>query len=360
MKSKLFEEVTINGLTIKNRFVLSAAFKAETPAEKFAAFAQADVGLIISGGSHVHEIRKFEKAIKAVHENQGKMAVQIVSHIGGRFGFQETPDVIAVSHLTEESSFFSPLVKYCDNHAATEEEIKKIIDSYVEAAVLAQSVRADALQIHSAHQSFLSQFLSPITNKRTDRWGGSVENRTRIHKAIIDSIRARVGKNFPILIKLGVEDAIAGGLPFSEGKEIAQMIASYGYDAIEVSQGLQDFRMMGNSHAVDWEKTPIRSHVHRIENEAYFRKWAHEIKNLVSVPIIVTGGIRSYELCEELIEKGEADLIGLCRPLVREADLIQRWKRNDHRKAKCISCNKCLTELLMKGLPFECYLDKRK
>lgn len=159
-----------------------------------------------------------------------------------------------------------------------------------------------------------------------------------------------MGKDFPVLIKLGVEDALKGGLKFEEGKEIALLISQYGYDAIEISQGLQDFR--------SWEGTPMHL-INSIKDEAYFRNWSLEIKKMIKLPIILTGGLRSFELIQSIIENEEADFIGLCRPLIREPGLISRWKNNDRRKAICISCNKCITELLMKDLPLECFLDKK-
>jgi 2,4-dienoyl-CoA reductase-like NADH-dependent reductase (Old Yellow Enzyme family) len=348
--SYLFNEIRINGLVLKNRFIMSAAIGLRE-AETFAALAKENVGLIISGGLETNEIAGFEKIIRTVHDNHGKIALQLVTSIGGRFGFDADP--IAVSVLQKDNPFFNPLVSYCPHHEATEKEIETIINSYAESASIAKMIGADAVEIHSAHQSFLSQFLSPLTNTRTDRWGGSIENRTRIHREILSAIRAKVGDSFPLFIKVGVEDALPNGLKFIEGLEIASRLAAIGYDALEISLGLQDFQKLFATG--DWSGTPMQSK----KSSFYYRNWTKEIKRQVSVPVIMVGGIRSFKTLEEMLNNHEADLFGLCRPLIREPNLISRWEKNDLRPPKCLSCNQCLTEIYMKGNSLECFFETK-
>ena len=350
--SKPFDEFLIKNLLLKNRFVMSAALNLNE-ANQFAILAKEEVGLIISGGLQLDEIQNFEKIIKDVHAYDGKIALQLVSS-GGQFGFGQDPDPIAVSVLKEDNSFFNPLLQYSPHHEATDAEIEKIIEDYANSAILAKQMGADAVQIHSAHQSFLSQFLSPITNKRRDKWGGSIQNRTRVHQAIYESIRAKVGDELPILIKIGVADCLENGLAFPDGLAIASLLASYGYDALEISQGLQDFQRIFTFN--DWSGLPMQVG----KKELYFRNWTKEVKKRVSVPIIMMGGIKSYQSVEEMLKNNEADLFSLCRPLIREPNLISRWKRKDFRPAQCVSCNQCLTEIYMKGQPLGCFLEKNK
>ncbi|MBN2478778.1 MAG: NADH:flavin oxidoreductase [Parachlamydiales bacterium] len=350
----LFENSKINSLLLKNRFIMAAAndnCDTKTRIERFSKVAEGEVGLIISGGQTFDEILSWKDVIEAIHDKGGKIALQIVNDTGGRFGYKDH-DEIAVSLLDEEHVFFqNPYVKYSKHHEATQEEIEQIISFYAKAAHLAKSIGSDAIEIHSAHQSFLSHFLSPLMNKRKDKWGGSIENRTRVHFEIIKAIRAKVGNDYPVLIKLGVQDAFTEGLKFEEGKKIALKIAEFGYDALEISQGLQDLN--------GWQGTCMRTLINSEKDEGYYKDWCIEIKKLVSIPVVITGGLRSFGFIKSIIENNEADFIGLCRPLIREPYLIKRWKNNDLRKAFCISCNKCITELLMKGLPLECYLDKK-
>jgi 2,4-dienoyl-CoA reductase-like NADH-dependent reductase (Old Yellow Enzyme family) len=351
MSKQLFEKVFINDMSLQNRFVLSAAFDADV--ERFKMLADGDIGLIITGGTALEDIKSFEEIIRIVQEKDGKIVLQLVTHVAGLFGYGDNVDTVAVSELSKKSSFFNAIVKYSKNHTATEEEIKIIIDSYVQAAVLAKKIGADGVQLHSAHQSFLQQFLSPITNKRTDRWGGSLENRTRIHKIIYDAIREKLGKNYPILIKLGLEDSLPDGLKLQEGKKIAKIMSAIGFDALEISQGLQDFERVFSNN--DWSGTPMKCGVH---DEGYYRSWCSDIKKDIVVPIIMTGGLRSYDLMQVMLDKNEADLFGLCRPFIREPKLIKRWKDGDLKKASCISCNKCVLDSYMRGEKLRCFLEK--
>jgi 2,4-dienoyl-CoA reductase-like NADH-dependent reductase (Old Yellow Enzyme family) len=349
---KPFEKTRIKNLELKNRFIMAAAndnCDEKTRIKRYNKLAKGEVGLIISGGQTLSEIKSWKNVISSVHENGGKIAIQIVNDIGGKFGKDE--DVISVSTLDENNVFFkNPYVKFSKHHQATDEEIEKIISSYVDSAILAKKLGADGIEIHSANQSFLMQFLSPLMNFRKDKWGGNLENRTRIHKSIIEAIRDELGDDYPVIIKLGMEDSFERGLKFEDGKKLAKLICSYGYDAIEISQGLQDLN--------NFSKTPMRIGINKLEDEAYFKNWSIEVKKLIDIPVILTGGLRSYELIDSVLENNEADCIGLCRPLIREPGLVKRWKNQDYRKATCISCNKCITEVLLKGHSLECYLDK--
>ena len=96
-----------------------------------------------------------------------------------------------------------------------------------------------------------------------------------------------------------------------------------------------------------------------ISKEGYFRNWCKEVKSIIDKPTILSGGLRSYELISEIIEKVESDLVGMCRPFIREPHLINRLENGDYQRAACISCNKCITELLVKNRPLECCLDKQ-
>lgn len=162
--------------------------------------------------------------------------------------------------------------------------------------------------------------LSPLTNARDDKWGGSIENRTRLYREIYTAIRAEVGDDYPILIKLGVQDVVAGGLQLAEGKEAAKIFADCGYDALEISQGLQNY--------ADWSGTPMHMQINKVEDEAYFKNWCHEIKQNISKPVILTGGLRSSALMERLIQDGVTDCIGMCSSFCTRAcfnEVLAKW-----------------------------------
>jgi len=147
-----------------------------------------------------------------------------------------------------------------------------------------------------------------------------------------------------VLIKLGVADGFAGGLAFAEGLRAAEACADWGFDAIEISQGLRGKR---------YAETEFRTGIQKLEKEAYFRNWCRLVKAAVAVPVMMVGGLRTPALMEEILQSGEADFISMCRPLIREPDLPARWQAGDPAVPACISCNRCFDEIL-KGVPLHC------
>jgi len=351
----MFTPAKIGGLEIKNRFIMSAAVDGlannlDARIERYAKLAEGGVGLIVSGRV-LNKNESFEKVVAAVHRHGGKIAMQILSHMG--LGFDPTIDSPAASVVPKDSAIFSPFLPYGKHHAAGESEITSFIEDYVRAARIAKEFGVDAIEVHSAHNSALMQFLTPLINQRKDKWGGNIENRARIHGEVYRAVRAEVGAKMPIFIKLGVEDPFPGGLKFEEGRIAAKILAGCGYDALEISQGLMDF-----SDLKTWSGSPLRKGTINISQEAYFRNWCREIKQSINKPTIMTGGIRSYELVQELLANNETDFIGMCRPFIREPDLINRWQSGDRKKATCISCSKCCLGAA-KNLPLVCYIKEK-
>ena len=123
-------------------------------------------------------------------------------------------------------------------------------------------------------------------------------------------------------------------------------MAEWGYDALEISQGLR---------GAEFEGTEFRTGIDSLEKEGYFREWCQEIKRNVPIPVMMVGGLRSFELMEKIVEKGEADFIALARPLIREPGIINEWKNGSRRRSACVSCNKCLELIRKKGV-LECAL----
>jgi 2,4-dienoyl-CoA reductase-like NADH-dependent reductase (Old Yellow Enzyme family) len=159
------------------------------------------------------------------------------------------------------------------------------------------------------------------------------------------SVRDAVGGQYPVMIKLNNTDSVEGGVCVEDMLQTATMLADAGIDAIEVSGGTTAALFMGNPEA-SWGKTTA--------GEAYWRGAATRLKKTVSVPVILVGGIRSYEVADKLVEDGVADYVSLSRALIREPDLVNRWKSGDTRKAACVAENACMapsSSLLMgKGL----------
>ena len=192
-----------------------------------------------------------------------------------------------------------------------------MVAAFGAAARRAREAGFDAVQVHGAHAYLLSQFLSPHTNRRKDQWGWELGGRLHLHLATLAAIREQVGPDYPVMIKLGVADAIEGGLPLKDGLEAARRLAQAGYDCLEISQGL---RGEGYSNA---EFRPEDRHAGQ---EGYFCDWAGAVKQRVSVPVIAVGGLRTPQACAQVLERNQADLVALCRPLISEPDLPARWQ----------------------------------
>ncbi|RPH88899.1 MAG: NADH:flavin oxidoreductase [Desulfobacteraceae bacterium] len=363
--SLLFEPFSIKNLTLPNRFVRSATY--DGMAEKnghvstkqiqmVEELARGGVGLIILGITYVHPsgqispvqnsladdacIPGFRMLADTAHRYGSRIAVQLF-HAGRETAKVFKPNrkqALAPSSISDDPHFRGP------HRAMTEEEILEVIRAFGQAAGRGREAGLDAVQVHGAHAYLLSQFLSPFTNRRTDAWGGELNNRLRLHHEILGAIRSRVGEDYPVLIKIGVQDGFPGGLKFQEGKEAAQFLAQRGYDALEISSGL---RGKGYDHS------EFKTGISRPEREAYFRDWCREIKPAVKVPVMMVGGLRTPALLEEVIQNGEADLIALSRPLIKEPGLIRDWQQGDRHRATCISCNKCF-EALLKGESLRC------
>jgi len=215
----------------------------------------------------------------------------------------------------------------------TEEDIEKIIEAFGQAARRVQEAGFDGVQIHGAHGYLASQFLSPLNNRREDRWGGSLENRMRFVIEVCCSIKSQVDDDFPVMIKLGCKDYVKDGrgLTIKEGTKIAEALEKEGIGLIEISHSIQDntFRKKNMLGITSEEK------------EACFLPEARVIRKGTSIPLSVVGGMRSIPVLEDIVESGVTDMISICRPLIREPGLIKRWMEGDQRRADCISCGKC-------------------
>ena len=364
--SKLFESTTLNGMKLSNRFVRSATWEgmatqegAVTPKliETMTALAQGGVGLIISSHAYIRSegqaapwqlgiykdelIEGLQKMTAAVHQEGGKMIAQL-AHAGN----------FAAERLTGQPpwvvSNYTGLAE-SPRKEMTAQDIREIITAYADAARRAKLAGFDGIQIHSAHGYLLSQFLSPAFNRRQDIYGGKVGNRARIHLEVCDAIRKVVGKDYPVLIKMNCQDFVENGLTREDSLEVASLLAQAGIDAIELSGGL----LSGG------KLSPSRQGINSEDKEAYFMEDAYAFRKQINIPLILVGGIRSFEVAERLLEGGRADYISMCRPFIREPGLINRWKSGDRTKAHCISDNLCFRPG-MKGDGIYCVVEKRE
>jgi 2,4-dienoyl-CoA reductase-like NADH-dependent reductase (Old Yellow Enzyme family) len=214
----------------------------------------------------------------------------------------------------------------------TKEEIAETVIAFGDAAMRAKEAGFDGVQIHAAHGWLLSQFLSPFFNKRTDDYGGSLENRARIVLEVTKNIREAVGENFAILVKINSDDFLPGGFNTDEMLKVSVMLEKAGVDAIEVSGGTIGALLTGN---IDGSFSPAS------KKDVYYTEASKKLKEKIKIPVMIVGGIRTFETADELIKTGVADYVSLCRPLIREPDLIKKWKSGNLKKSDCISDSAC-------------------
>lgn len=242
------------------------------------------------------------------------------------------PRVVAPSKC--ENSYFSD----GNNRALTRKEIRNLINDFIEAAVRVQKSGCDGVQLHASHGYLLQQFLSPNTNKRTDEYGGSLENRMRFIIEIIDGIREKCGKDFPIIVRLTVDECYsmigkAGkGYDLSEGVEMAKRLEKAGVDAIDVSSASYD--------AFNYWLEPTSF-------ECGWRKYmAQAVKNAVSIPVIAANLIRSPEQAESQLNEGIQDMVSLGRPHIADPHWAKKAESGHAEDIKrCICCLYCIESM---------------
>jgi 2,4-dienoyl-CoA reductase-like NADH-dependent reductase (Old Yellow Enzyme family) len=215
----------------------------------------------------------------------------------------------------------------------TKAEIIGTIDDFARAALRAKRCGFDGVQLHAAHGYLLSQFLSRFYNKRTDEYGGGLENRMRVVLDTLGAVKAAVGEDFPVLIKINSDDFLKDGFNRREMVQVAAMLKKEGIHAIEISGGTH---LSPDEYSFS-RKTGIVPE----DKELYFDEAASLYKERIKAPLMLVGGIRSYNVAERVVNEGLADYVSLCRPLIREPHLVRRWRSGDTRKAACISCNEC-------------------
>lgn len=344
----LFDSTSINHILLKNRFVRSATWEAladdhghltESLLTLYADLAKGDVGLIITGCVYVSPDGKglpgmlgiyddlakesCRKLVNGVHQYGGKLVAQL-SYSGTQSIIQSVAPVFSPSAVPEKSTGIV-------GKEMSEQDIALLKGSFVQAALRAKAAGFDGIQIHASHGFLLSQFLTPFHNRRSDQYGGSIENRARLLIEIYEAVRSAVGDEFAVLAKINCADFIEQGLSLEESLYVCEQLAQKGIDALEISGGLA-------LH----EQGATRQMILSAEQEAYFADYASMIAEKTNIPVILVGGLRSQEVMECLLHDGKISYFSMSRPFIAEPDLISRWKNGDTQKAKCVSCNQCL------------------
>jgi 2,4-dienoyl-CoA reductase-like NADH-dependent reductase (Old Yellow Enzyme family) len=367
MKEMFFDETEINGMKTKNRLVRSATWEGmcdddgrpkKSLRSCYRALAKGEVGLIITGFAFVTPEGKqlpgkmgiatdafageMRELAAAVHDEGGRICMQLV-HAGGQASRAAAgrkplaPSAVSVEQYPEEPE------------ELTREGIAVIVEAFGRAAGRAKDYGFDAVQLHGAHGYLINEFLSPLTNRRSDEYGGSIENRCRFLMEVYDRVRQEVGRDFPVMIKLSGSDNLEGGLSAEDALYAASLLDQAGIDAIEVSSGTP----------ASGEMTPARVKIDSPDKEAYNLSLAREVKRKVNCPVMVVGGFRSLDVAEKAFQEGAVDYISMSRPLIREPGLARRWREGDTSPARCISCNGCFRPGL-KGEGIYCVKEREE
>ncbi len=348
-RTKLFDISTIRNINLKNRFVWSATWQGKSNHDgscssslisSMLPVARGETGLIITEMTYVARnavcatgqmgvyddnlLPGLERMTYFMHKAGSPVVMQLVH--GGLF----SAPILSGNIPLGPSSLETPDGK--TGKEMSKSEIEEAVNAFRNAAVRAKEAGFEGVQIHAAHGWLLSQFLSPFFNKRKDEYGGSLENRARIVVEVARRIREATGDKFAVLVKINSDDLLPGGFNTDEMLEVSAMLENAGVDAIEISGGTIGALLTGNP---DSSFSPVS------RDDVFYAEAAKRLKERVRIPVMLVGGIRTFETADELVKTGVADYISLCRPLIREPDLIRKWKSGNLKKADCISDSAC-------------------
>lgn len=346
--SILFTPVRIGSVTVPNRFARSAThdfmaddegFVTDAHIELYSRLAEGEVGLIVTGHAHVQPSGKASPRQMAVFDDRFVAGLARIPAAVHRFPSLVFLQIAHAGRQTKEklcgcipvspSAIYDPVSKVMPRELSAD-EIRVLIADFVSAGVRAQRAGFDGVQLHAAHGYLLSSFLSPHTNRRTDEWGGPIENRARVLVEVLRGVKAACGLDFPVIVKLNSTDFLDGGLVLEDALRVARMIEAEGIDGIEVSGGMAEAG-----------KGSVWAGLRGEDDEGYFAENAARTKQAVRVPVFALGGIRTLAVAERIVSEGRADLVSLSRPLIRDPFLVKHFREGLTGKSACISCNKC-------------------
>ena len=360
---RLFEPGRIGNLEIRNRIVMPAmgCSLAEISGEPgarminyYAERARGGVGLIITEITRVddvtgvgtpnqlsvtntHVISQLHRLVEAVHAYDTKLFVQL-HHPGN-----QTPSRLIEGRQPVSASDVTCKVIGEQPRPLTTEEVEAMVKKFVTGAVIAQKAGVDGVEIHAAHGYLVSQFLSPYTNKRTDKYGGSFNGRMRFITEIIKGIQAFCGPRFPISVRMNGSDYLPGGIEEAEAVEIAKYLEALGIQCINVSCGMYD------SGATIIEPSYFA--------EGWKKHLGKMIREAVSIPVIAVDNIKHPSVAEALLEEGCSDFVGIARGNLADPQWANKARDGqDLLIRKCLGCMECF-RILNDGLPLGCTLN---
>ncbi|MFC1981241.1 FAD-dependent oxidoreductase [Chloroflexota bacterium] len=359
--NKLFEPITIGNIELANRLVMLGVGthygENDRVGKRLKNFilerAKGGVGLIFLGtiypadlGQPEHGnlgiyddsfIPSLRELTDAVHSYGTKVAAQILLRYQWRRGKNDPLEFVAPSEVVTGPGIHPP-------KALSIEEIHQIVEQFGEATRRAREAGFDAVDLCCIAGYLVNRFLSPQTNKRTDEYGGSLENRMRLLLEIIDCAREKAGEDYTLMSRLTIDDFMKDGHRLDDSKVVAGMLQNAGIDCLIMYAG--------------WHECPVPTSQSSVPH-GDFAYMAEELKNAVKIPVVATNRINDPVMAERIIAEGRADLVGMARALIVDPDLPNKAKRGDLEDIyPCISCNQCL-DLALRGEPIICSVNPR-
>ncbi|MBE0457554.1 NADPH-dependent 2,4-dienoyl-CoA reductase [Pseudoalteromonas sp. KG3] len=355
---RLFTPFQLGSTTLKNRVVMGSMHTnlEELPQgfERLAAFygerAKGQVGLIITGGISPNPegilapnrsvldsqsgVAQHQLITEAVKQHGTKICMQILH--AGRYGYQ--PQQVAPSAIQAPISPYTP-------KELTTTEIEKQITDFVNCAKLAKQAGYDGVEIMGSEGYLINQFIVKATNKRTDEWGGSYQNRIRFAIEIVKRVREALGAEFILIFRLSLVDLVTDGSTFDEVLELAHALEGAGVDML--------------NSGIGWHESRIPTIVTSVPR-ALFSSLSQRLKAAVSVPVITSNRINTPEVAEQLLQDEHADFISMARPFLADSQFVAKAKVNNSEQINtCIACNQACLDNIFVNLPASCIVNPR-
>jgi len=392
MPQKVFSPASIGPVRLANRLVRTATLECMCPVpgiiddrylRVYENLARGGAGLIVTGNYFVHRLGIVQgnnllvdsdavipqlQKVTAVVKRHGVPIFGQINH-GGRYARESLTgaEPLAPSAVKDSIDRVTP-------RAMTEEQIETAIESFVSAARRLRDAGFDGVEINATHGYLANQFLSGFTNRRHDRWGGTLENRFLFLSEVVSRTRVAAGLDFPVTVKLSGSDFMPRGITVEECVFFSRRLESLGVSGLTISGGFKEkaFRTMSKGDIPHQLVLSNRRGLERILgrvllaamrhsarfSEGYFLPHAAAVKAAVSIPVTAVGGFRTLAVMERAISDSAADLIGLSRPLIREPRLPQRLQDGSSTAATCVNCNRCTVMTALLSEPLRCHWKK--
>lgn len=317
---KLFTPLKVKNLTLKNRLILppmatAKAMEDGSMSQEILDYYQEKtesgyLAMVIVEHSFISEIGRANKRQLSVSDDrmvEGLRKLSDTLHSNGTLAVMQINHAGVYARPTDPSMLpFSPYqVEEKDARILTKEDIEKIIQDFASAARRSKEAGFDAVEIHSAHGYLLNQFYSPLINKREDEYGGSLESRIRLHVEVLQAVRRAVGEDFPVFMRLGASDYKEGGTTLKDSLEAAKIFEKEGLDLLDVSGGFS-----GYTHP-------------DVTEQGYFHELTQALKEVIRIPVILTGGITDLVAAERLLVENRTDLIGIGRAIFKDSTWLK-------------------------------------